>query len=239
MKLMPSIDLATFIYNDLQKFCSNNTSDDYDEPDYIYIMPIKKLFDINIIARIIIYRPLSIREIGFVIEAENIYSTNCEGEKKHKSLYSYNKCYSNYDNNYLALSISYLNIFITNIYYNLHILQLDIVDGIFRTEKCIHERLTSYNINGCDYEQCSGFISSDYILIINDSNINICCICFKYTLTMTECKHTLCIKCNDNIAFTENNIKKCPRCRISLNIIICKCDYCTGEIDSEYKIEWE
>ena len=76
-------------------------------------MPIKKIFDINVIARIIICRPLSIREIGFVIESKNIYSTNCEGEKKHKSLYSYNKCYSNYDNNYASLSIDYLNTFIT------------------------------------------------------------------------------------------------------------------------------
>ena len=65
---MHSIDLATFIYNDLQQFCINNTANDYDdEPDYIYIMHIKKLFDINVIARIIICRPLSVREIGFVI----------------------------------------------------------------------------------------------------------------------------------------------------------------------------
>ena len=218
MKLMPSIDLATFIYNDLQEFCSNNTSDDYDESDYIYIMPIKKLFDINIIARIIIYRPLSIREIGFVIEAKNIYSTNCEGEKKHKSLYSYNKCYSNYDNNYLALSISYLNIFITNIYYNLRILKIDIVYGVFRTENFVHEILTNHNIEVCECKQC--------------------CVCFEYTLTITQCKHSLCIKCNDLVVFTEDNVKNCPSCKNSLNIQICECNYCRDEIDTNYRIEW-
>ena len=236
---MHSIDLATFIYNDLQQFCINNTANDYDdEPDYIYIMHIKKLFDINVIARIIICRPLSVREIGFVIESKNIYSTNCEGEKKHKSLYSYNKCYSNYDNNYASLSIDYLNTFITNIYNNLRILKIDIVYGIFRTENFVHEIPTTHNIEVCSCEQCIGFISKEHMIDYGYRNINKCCVCFKYTLTMTECKHILCIKCNDSIVFTENNVRNCPRCRCSLNIQICACDYCMGEIDYEYRIEW-
>ena len=219
MEQMHSIDLATFIYNDLQKFCINNQALDYDnETDYIYIMPIKKLLNINIIAKIIICRPLSVREIGFVIEAKTIYSTDCEGGKKYKSLYSYNKCYSNYDNNYSSLSINYLNTFITNIYNNLRILKIDIVYGVFRTENFIYKIPTNDNIEVCDCKQC--------------------CVCFEYTLIMTKCKHYLCIKCNDLVVFTEDNVKNCPRCKKSLNIQICECNYCRNEIDMNYIIEW-
>lgn len=239
MEQMPSIDLATFIYNDLQELYINNTADYYDdEQDYIYIMPIKKIFDITIIARIIIYRPLSVREIGFIIEAENIYSTDCEGKKKHKSLYSYNKCYSNYNNNYASLSIDYLNTFITNIYNNLRILKIDIVYGIFRTENFVHEIPTTHNIEICSCKQCCEFITTEHRIDYGYKNINKCCVCFEYTLTMSECKHILCIKCNDSIVFTEDNDRNCPSCKSSLNIQICGCDYCTDEIDYKYKIEW-
>ena len=239
MEQMPSIDLATFIYNDLQELCINNTADYYDdEQDYIYIMPIKKIFDITIIARIIIYRPLSVREIGFIIEAENIYSTDFEGKKKNKSLYSYNKCYSNYNNNYASLSIDYLNTFITNIYNNLRILKIDIVYGIFRTENFIHEIPTTHNIEICSCKQCCEFITTEHRIDYGYKNINKCCVCFEYTLTMSECKHILCIKCNDSIVFTEDNDRNCPSCKSSLNIQICGCDYCTDKIDYKYKIEW-
>jgi hypothetical protein len=35
-----------------------------------------------------------------------------------------------------------------------------------------------------------------------------CCVCFEYTKTKTPCKHSLCIRCEQNL---KN--KKCPLCR--------------------------
>jgi hypothetical protein len=170
-----------------------------------YLLPISELDGIKVNVYLVLFDMFH-DDVSYGIRIEHFFWLNTNGDDgNYLHLYGESKFNSVHETLHFLV-----NEFIPNF-------TIDVINGKFDYK---NERNNNEQEDRIVAEFCKNFENNERVTLV----IQKCCVCYQMTKCKTECKHSICIKCANQINFKREYGEEtgflCPLCRTLCNSII-------------------